>query len=256
MAAPLHVHEFGPPDGVPLLALHGLTGHGARWRALAAEQLGGYRVIAPDLRGHGRSTALPPWTLEQHAADVLRVIDRYRLAAVPVLGHSFGGAVALQAQRLAPGRISKLVLLDPAVGLAPSIALDHASNPPRVFADQREAFEAQRYDWPTASDATVERELADHLERAGDRWRFRYNAPATITAWSEMARPAVLPQPGTPTLLVRATHERFVSDALVNGCRMTLGKDFELVEMDCGHMIYLERPHETGVLITKFVGKG
>src|SRR5437763_16911125 len=114
MAAPLQVHEFGPPDGVPLLALHGLTGHGARWRALADEQLPGYRVIAPDLRGHGRSTSLPPLTLEEHAADVLRVIDRYRLAAVPVLAHSFGGAVALQAQRLAPGRVRKLVLLDPA----------------------------------------------------------------------------------------------------------------------------------------------
>jgi lipase len=256
VAAPLHVHEFGPPDGVPLLALHGLTGHGARWRALATEQLSGYRVLAPDLRGHGRSTSLPPWTLEQHAADVLRVIDRYQLAAAPVLAHSFGGAIALQTQRLAPGRISKLVLLDPATGLPPSIALDHAGNPPRVFADRREAFQAQRHDWPTATDTTVERELAEHLEQVGEGWRFRYSGPAMITAWSEMARPAVLPQPGTPTLLVRALRARFVSDALVNGCRMALGKDFELADIDCGHMIYLERPHETGLLVTKFVGTG
>src|SRR2546421_671598 len=99
--------------------------------------------------------------------------------AAPLQGHEFGppDGGPLQAQRLAPGRVSKLVLLDPATGLPQSIALDHASNPPRVFATQRDAFQAQRHDWPTASDTTIERELSEHLERAGDRWRFRYNSP-------------------------------------------------------------------------------
>ena len=83
MAIPLHVHEYGPAGSPPLLAVHGVTGHGARWAAFAEQQLAGYQVIAPDLRGHGRSTPLPPWTLEQHAADLLAVIDGYGLDAVP-----------------------------------------------------------------------------------------------------------------------------------------------------------------------------
>lgn len=255
---PLHVHMFGPTDGVPLLALHGLTGHGARWRALAAERLPDYRVIAPDLRGHGRSSPLPPWSLERHAADVLALLDEFGLDAVPVLAHSFGGAVALHLTRLAPGRVSRLVLLDPSTGLPPGLALERAMVPAqRLFTDPGQAFQAQAYDWPGMPDEVINQELTDHLERVGeDRWRFRYCAPAISTAWSEMARAAVLPAAGTPTLLVRALRDRYVDDALVAACRMALGRDFEFVELDCGHMVYLERPHEVGVLVTKFVGQG
>ncbi len=257
MASALFVHEFGPASGVPLLALHGLTGHGARWRALADEQLRRFRVIAPDLRGHGRSTYLPPWSLEQLAADLLGLIDGYGLDAVPVLAHSFGGAVALHLHRLAPGRVSRLMLIDPSTGLNPKEALEFAATPPRVFASREAAWAGQRSDWPIATDATIERELAEHLEQLGDaRFVFRYCEPAVVTAWSEMARAAVLPSPGTPTLLVRALRSAYVSDALVNGLRIALGPDFELVEFDCGHMVYLERPHELGALINRFAARG
>lgn len=52
---PLNTHLFGPTDAPEVLALHGLTGHGRRWRNLAEQHLPDVRVIAPDLRGHGRS---------------------------------------------------------------------------------------------------------------------------------------------------------------------------------------------------------
>jgi lipase len=250
----LHVHEFGPPDGVPLLAVHGLTGHGGRWRQLARTRLPGFRFVAPDLRGHGRSTPLPPWTLEQHAADLLTVVDAFGLDAVPVLAHSFGCAIALHLLRLAPGRISRLVLLDPSVGIDPAMALDGASQPTRVFADPKQAWEAQRQDWPEATDEAVTDEVGEHLEQTETGWRFRYLPAAATTAWSEMARTPMLPRPGTPTLLVQALQSQYVTPAFVNGCQLALGSEFELAHIDCGHMIYLERPDETGALVTKFLG--
>lgn len=252
----LHVHEFGRPDGAPLLAVHGLTGHGGRWRRLARNQLPGFRIIAPDLRGHGRSTPLPPWTLEQHAADLLTVIDAYELDAVPVLAHSFGGAVVLHLLRLAPGRISRLMLLDPVVGVDPATALEYAGQPARFFADPRSAWEAQRYDWPEASNEAVTDEVGEHLEQTASGWRFRYVPAAATTAWSEMARTPVLPNPGTPTMVVRALRAPYVPPAFVNGCQLALGPEFELVNLDCGHMIYVECPDETGALVTRFVGYG
>jgi lipase len=252
MALPLHVQEFGPPDGVPLLALHGVTGHGARWRGIAETRLPGFRVIAPDLRGHGRSTPLPPWTLEQHAADLLAVLNAHELDAVSLVAHSFGGAVALHLMRLAPGRVSRLVLLDPVTGVDPVLALERASLPARLFADPRDAYQAQRHDWPEATEAEITEELGEHLEQTDQGWRFRYQPPAVTTAWSEMTRAPVLPSPGTPTLLVRATREPYVTPAFVSGCHLMLGDEFELVDIDCGHMIYLERPAETGELITRF----
>jgi lipase len=253
MVSPLHVHEFGPPEGVPLLALHGLTGHGGRWRRLAESRLPAYRVLAPDLRGHGRSTPLPPWTLEQHAADLLAVIDGYGLDAVPVLAHSFGAAVALHLARLAPGRLSRLLLLDPAVGINPELALERANLPERTFADPREAFQALRHDWPAATDEAMTEEVNEHLEQTGSGWRFRYQQVALAAAWSEMTRVPVLPAPGTPMLLVRALREQYVTPTLISGCELALGAEFELVNVDCGHMIYLERPVETGELITRFM---
>lgn len=253
---PLHVHRFGPDDGIPLLALHGLAGHGGRWRHLAQTRLPGFRFVAPDLRGHGRSTPFPPWTLEQHAADLLAVIDAYGLDSVPVVAHSFGAAIALHLARLAPGRLSRLLLLDPAVGVHPGLALQEASAVPRTFADPREAFAAQRHDWPTATDDAVTEEVAEHLEQVAGGWRFRYQPAAVAASWSEMTRTPVLPGPGTPILLVRATREQFVTPSLINGCQLALGEEFELVNLDCGHMIHLDRPDETGELVVRFTEQG
>ncbi|MGH3033109.1 MAG: alpha/beta fold hydrolase, partial [Gaiellaceae bacterium] len=63
----LHVHEWGDASAAPLVCLHGVGGHGRRFRKLAEERLAaGHRVLAPDLRGHGRSGHDEPWTLEAH----------------------------------------------------------------------------------------------------------------------------------------------------------------------------------------------
>ena len=67
----LHIHCYGEPGPNPVVALHGIQGHGARWRRLAEQHLADSYVVAPDLRGHGRSDGAPPWSVERHVADVL-----------------------------------------------------------------------------------------------------------------------------------------------------------------------------------------
>ena len=130
----LNVHVFGPDDGRPVLALHGVTGHALRW-AVLAEQLPELRLIAVDLRGHGHSPWTPPWGFEQHVEDALGVLDAHGLERVPVLGHSFGGAIALHLARTAPQRVEQLVLVDPALGLDPQDMLEAADRdlPGRVL---------------------------------------------------------------------------------------------------------------------------
>src|SRR5437868_14696176 len=61
----LHVHEFGPDAGRTIVALHGDTGATTVIRRLA-HRPPGFRPVAPDLRGHGRSRADPPGTLSMH----------------------------------------------------------------------------------------------------------------------------------------------------------------------------------------------
>src|SRR5919198_4871820 len=71
----LQLHEWGARHAPPVVCLHGVTGHGRRFRRLAEERLApSFRVLAPDLRGHGHSDWEPPWTLRANLADVLETV--------------------------------------------------------------------------------------------------------------------------------------------------------------------------------------
>ncbi|MEV6611940.1 alpha/beta hydrolase [Kutzneria sp. NPDC051319] len=248
----LHVHEYGPADGRPVLLLHGLNGHGGRWRPLASRELADFRVLAPDLRGHGDSTQLPPWTLEQHAADVVEVLDALGLDRVPLVGQSFGGAVALHIAASAPERISRIALLDPGTGLSPERCAEGAAGelnrPTWPDIDTVRAF-FTRF-WPAAA---VEVEVPANFVQVDGRWHMRYSAAMAVTSWSEIARPPVLPPRGMPSLLLRATKADFVSPEFVTALRDRLGADLTVHDVDAGHQLHFERPEEVGALLREFL---
>lgn len=251
---PLHVHSFGPADGQPVLAMHGVTAHGARYQVLAGE-LPGVRVHAVDLRGHGRSPWVPPWRIEQHVADVLGVLDGLGLDRVPVVGHSFGGAIAVHLARTVPERVERLVLLDPALGLDTQRMLEQAeaTRADESFPDLDTARADRAQRWEGLPAGRVEAELAEHLVADGDRFRYRYCQSAAVVAWSEMARPAVPPPAGTRTLLLPATRGGFVDPAWVAACRAELGDDLTVTEVDAGHLLFLEKTAEVAQLVRAFL---
>ncbi|HEX2774610.1 MAG TPA: alpha/beta fold hydrolase, partial [Micromonosporaceae bacterium] len=238
----------------PLVALHGLRGHGRRWRPLADHHLPECRVYAPDLRGHGLSGQEPPWTLEQHAEDVLAAMDHAGLDRAGLVGHSMGATVAVYLARRAPDRVDRLILLDPSAGIPATVAgreAQEAIRPPE-FVSPREAAHERAATWPAQARPLVDEEIRTHLARGDDgRWRWRYHVPAVVTAFSELARPAVLPPPDLPTLLVLAIRSRAVGPDYIDDCRAILDDQLSVVQVDCGHQIYLERAKETGRLIRR-----
>lgn len=252
---PLHVHRAGDPGGTPVLALHGITGHGLRFRPLH-DALWHLRWISVDLRGHGHSPWAPPWNLEQHVADALAVLDDEGVDRAVVVGHSFGGAVATHLARTAPGRVRRLVLLDPAIGLDPRSMLDNAEDArhDECWPTPGEARVARAETWEGVPQETVDTEIELHLEQHDDGgWRWRYARACVVAAWSEMARPAVVPPAGVPTLVVPATGAEFVSDTWLDACRAELGDDLTVTPMDTGHMVYLERPAEVARVLDGFL---
>ncbi|GLE52722.1 alpha/beta fold hydrolase [Mycobacterium montefiorense] len=116
MTTDLHVHRFGPAGPVQLLALHGLTGHGQRW-----QQVGDYvpeiSIAAPDLLGHGRSSWAAPWTIDANVTALGALLDEVAQAPVLIVGHSFGGGLAMHLAAVRPDLVAALLLLDPAIGL-------------------------------------------------------------------------------------------------------------------------------------------
>lgn len=253
VTANLHVHRYGPARPTDVLAIHGLTGHGQRWQTLAVRHLAEFAVVAPDLIGHGRSSWAAPWTMDANVAALAALVEAD--GPVVVVGHSFGGALALNLAAARPDLVSALVLLDPAVGLDGEWMRDIADNmlASPDYTDRAEArAEKANGSWGDVAPAELDRELDEHLvELPNGRVGWRISIPAMMAYWSELARPITLPPRDTPTSLVRAARTRpaYASDALVASLTERLGTRFTLMEWDCEHMVAQAHPADTAVLI-------
>ena len=113
-------------DGEPLVLVHGLPGSGYHWQPLSqALASAGLRAISYDRVGYGyssRRVPSEPHDFETNALDLIGLLDALELDSATVVGWSYGGGVALEAARVAPGRIDALVLVastGPAHGVEP-----------------------------------------------------------------------------------------------------------------------------------------
>jgi len=98
----------------PLVLLHGLTGSGACWTPLARALEAEFDVIMPDARGHGHSSApLNGYRYEDHARDVVGLIQGLGLTALVLLGHSMGGMTAAVVASQIPTALRGVILADP-----------------------------------------------------------------------------------------------------------------------------------------------
>lgn len=112
--------EGGDP---PIVMLPGLSANAHAFDGLAAAGLTRFRTIALDLRGRGDSDKPDTgYTLEDHAADVLALLDHLGIERVTILGHSFGGLLAIYLGAKYPHRVASLVLLDVAVWIVEDTA--------------------------------------------------------------------------------------------------------------------------------------
>jgi pimeloyl-ACP methyl ester carboxylesterase len=108
-----HVTESGPPDGRPVLALHGWPQHHWAYHDLLADPPPGMRVIAPDLPGYGWSGPPPhKWAKEDVASDVLALLDALRLDRVLLVAHDWGGYVGYLMVLRAPERFDGYLALN------------------------------------------------------------------------------------------------------------------------------------------------
>ncbi len=109
----LHVAEAGPADGPVVLLLHGFPECWYSWRhQLAALGAAGFRVLAPDQRGYGRSSAPPAvddYTVLQLVGDAVAVLDDAGADRAVVVGHDWGAPVVWHTALLRPDRVAGVV---------------------------------------------------------------------------------------------------------------------------------------------------
>jgi pimeloyl-ACP methyl ester carboxylesterase len=99
-------------EGEPLLLLHGGGGVGANWELIFNEAPPGYRLVIPDLRGHGRSTnPSTTFTFKQVALDVFALLDRIGIDRFKAIGLSLGAKTLLHMATQQPSRVEAMVLV-------------------------------------------------------------------------------------------------------------------------------------------------
>ena len=104
----------GEGDGPTVLMVHATGFHARCWDGVI-RALGGRRILALDMRGHGRSEKKPPYDWRQFGIDLAAFADALELDDAVGVGHSMGGHCLVQAAAAHPDRFSRLVLVDPVI---------------------------------------------------------------------------------------------------------------------------------------------
>lgn len=144
-----------------IIAIHGVTASHRAWREVVPT-LAGVRIIAPDLRGRGRSNGVTGAAgMAAHAADIIALMDSMGIEKTMLVGHSMGGFVAVVTAYLHPERISRVALIDGGLpldvppGLTPEALVSHILGPTAARLEMRFADDEGYFDFWRAHPAFV-----------------------------------------------------------------------------------------------------
>ena len=174
-------------DGDPtVVLLHGNGAHAHWWDPLVSALVPGWRVIAPDLRGHGQSgwPEEPAYDVTDFATDLTAVLGALAPGPVPLVGHSMGGRIALWYAVQHPERMRALALLDSRLTTVPRPLMEAwrasmaGKRHGRTYPSRAAALAAFRFVPEERGVApAVLADLAHHAveERAPGEWTYRFD---------------------------------------------------------------------------------
>ena len=251
--------EVGYDDvgaGLPLVFVHAFPLNRTMWAPQVSALVERCRCVAVDLRGFGESTVRPPWSMDQHADDVVGLMDHLKIERAVIVGCSMGGYVSFAIWRRHPGRVRAFVLADT-----------------KATADNAEALARRRTLIETAraqgSTAVANLQIASLIGKtAREKQPDTFDAVHRMIAQSPaegivgaleamMGRPDStldLPTIAVPALIVVGDEDvpTPVKDARAMHEAIP-GSHMEVIA-HAGHLANLERPAAFNHLLTEFVG--
>ncbi|ALS26532.1 alpha/beta hydrolase [Paenibacillus cisolokensis] len=242
-------------DGRTIVLLHGFCGSSAYWENMPALLEGAGRLIIPDLRGHGRSSAPgdPTYTMEQLADDVCELLDALEVDRAIVIGHSLGGYTALafaerHADRLAGlGLVHSTPLPDDETGKANRLKTAESI----LAGGLREVVDGLAPKLFAPRHLETMAEAVQRVKEIGYRASAHGAAAVTRGMRERPDRRAVLERTGVPVLLVAGAEDGIVPPEKVFAAH---GPDTEKrIIQNCGHMGMIESPAEVAQAIHSFV---
>ncbi len=251
----LSVYEGGPTDAPVLVLLHGYSAENEHWARFARHLVDGYRVIAPDLAGHGDTGFEADWDygIAAQSARVAALLDALGVERAHIAGNSMGGYIAADFAWRHPQRTLSATLLDPAGVASPEPSdmdrLRAAGDNPFLITS-REDF-ARFYPMTMARPPWVPGFV---LDAQAERYRHRREELATIFEQliaSEPAQPH-LDEIRAPTLVLWGAQDRLIHVSATQVWAQIPDVQITIWD-DLGHMPHVEAPARSAQRLRAFL---
>lgn len=259
----LHFLRWGDSSGVPLVLLHGLRAYAQTWESLVQALGAGYCIYALDQRGRGLSDWAAPasYHTQSYVEDLEDLVAHVGLQRFVLLGHSLGGANALEYARQHPGRLLGLLIED--IGPGSSSQGDGAARIRREMGQtplQFESWEVARAFWQAARPGLSQEGLASRLahsmqERDGAiTWRHDQQgiAEARLSIEPTDLWPAVRAL-DCPSLFIRGARSDFLPPATLHAMT-ACNPHVRTVEVaDASHYVHDDQGPVFNALVAEFL---
>jgi len=222
----VHYVDWGYPSASPVVCVHGYTSSAQAFNALARHFQSRFRIIAPEVRGHGESAWSPTEAYHYHdqISDLAGFVDQMGLEQFTLIGTSMGGIIAMAYAGAHPERLVRLVINDigPNAEVGSQRITQTVGDRPDEFASLEDALAYRRLVSPITARRSAEdqRELALGVlpQRPDGRWVWKMD-PAYIRQRVQQGpppRPALWPalqRISCPTLVVWGRESDVLSEA-------------------------------------------
>ena len=262
--------EAGPPDGPPVLLLHGLGATNASLLPVLADLATDHRVLAPDVPGFGASEAPPsPYNPTWFAAWVEAFQSATGSRGAVLIGNSLGGRIALEAGLSHPKSVKGLVLLTPSPAfrrLRQWVPLVRVASPELARVPLPPLSHRMIVEGIRAMFSQPDRLPREWYDAAADEAQRVLRMPRHRVAFFSAARQIYLEDaygkngfwqrlPGLtpPALFIWGDRDRLVPASFARHVADALPSAGQIVLEDCGHVPQFEHPAETMAMIRGFL---
>ncbi|WP_130013403.1 alpha/beta fold hydrolase [Serinicoccus sediminis] len=254
----------GPPDGPPVLLLHGFPQDATAWdRVAPVLQTAGMRTLAPHQRGYvagARPRRVAAYRLERLVEDAVGLLDHVGVDQVHVVGHDWGGAVAWALAAWHPERVASLTVASTPHPRALAWAVRHADQ-------ARRSWYVAGFQVPLLPELVMARALRrGALARTGlprddaGRYAARLGTRAALrgpVGWYRAAARSggrAVGRVAVPTTLVWGARDPFLGRAAAERTGRYVDADYRFVELDAGHWLPERRPGELAQEVLRRAG--
>jgi pimeloyl-ACP methyl ester carboxylesterase len=243
----------------PIFFVHGFACSHEDWRFQVEHFSRTNEVIACDLRGHGQTPGRPQeCSIEPYGGDVAALVNNLELRDVVLVGHSMGCRVVLEAARLVPKRVSRLVLVDGSrIATGDPVAAEAAARSAvgNDYARFAESLFRQMFFKPSAeADAIVARAVKSSAAFGPELWprMARWDASQADSAFAALKAPVLAIQSTTRNAhLQRSPLKPGETSPWLDYLRKFPSIKTEIIP-DTGHFTMIEQPETVNRLIEEF----